>query len=94
MDQANRRDEEEAIEQEATRARRAQLVADLTCALLAQQTDLTLGEALGMIADARRTVLDLFPGKELAFNLLYRPRFIRILVERFRIPEDEVLFIP
>lgn len=85
---------EEAIREEARRAHRAQLVADLTCAVLAQQHDLTLGEALQAMATARRSVLDLFPGKELAFDLLYRPRFIRILVERFRIPEDEIRHLP
>ncbi len=85
---------EEAILEEARRARRAQLVADLTCAVLAQQHDLTLGEALQAMATARGAVLDLFPGKELAFDLLYRPRFVRILVERFRISEDEIYPLP
>jgi hypothetical protein len=82
--------DERAIEEEAKRARRAQLVADLTCSLLSQQRDLTLGEALQMMASARQAILQLFPGKELAFDLLYRPRFVRILVERFGIPEDEI----
>lgn len=79
-----------AIAEEAGRARRAQRVADVTCALLAQQPDLTLGEALVRMADARREVLALFPGQERTFDLLYRPRFLRILVERFQIPEEEI----
>ncbi len=83
-----------AVREEALRARRAQLVADLTCALLAQTRDLTLGEALGMVANARRAVLALFPDKEDTFNLIYRPRFMRILVERFRLPGSEIEFLP
>ncbi len=79
-----------AVQEEALRARRAQMVADLTCALLAQTRGLTLGEALGMIADARRAVLALFPDKETVFDLLYRPRFMRILVERFHLSESEI----
>jgi hypothetical protein len=84
----------EAIEDEARRARWARFVADTTCAVLAQQHDLTLGEGLQCIARARQTILGLFPGKVLAFNILYRARFVRILVERFGIPEDEIQALP
>jgi hypothetical protein len=82
-----------AIREEALRARRAQLVADLTCALLEQTADLSLGEALVLMGNARRSVLELFPDKEQVFDLLYRPRFLRIVVERFRLSEDEIRFI-
>jgi len=84
---------EAEIREEALRARRAQLVADTTCALLAQTRDLSLGEALAMMSRARRWVLELFPDKEQVFDLLYRPRFLRIVVERFRLSEDEIRFI-
>lgn len=77
------------IEEESKRARRAQRAADLTCALLSQTRDLSLGEALGMMAGARREILALFPDKEAVFNLIYRPRFLRIVVERFHLSEDE-----
>ena len=79
-----------AVEEEAERVRRAQRIADLTCALLAQTADLTLEEALGKIADARREILALFPDKESFFNLLYRPRFLRIVAERLRLSEEEI----
>lgn len=82
-----------AIQEEARRARRAQVMADLTCALLSQTRDLSLGEALALMADARRAVLRLFPDKEPVFDLLYRPRFLRIVVERFRLSEDEIRVI-
>jgi hypothetical protein len=79
-----------AIEEEANRARRGQRVADVTCALLAQSPGLTLGEALQMVAAARQEVLRLFPGSGPTFDLLYRPRFLRILSERFGLAEDEI----
>ena len=83
-----------AVQEEAVRARRAQRAADLTCALLAQTGDLSLEEALGMVAAARREILALFPDKEPVFNLLYRNRFLRILAERFHLSEDEILSLP
>ena len=83
-----------AVQEEAVRARRAQRAADLTCALLAQTGDLSLEEALGMVAAARREILALFPDKEPVFNLLYRSRFLRILAERFHLSEDEILSLP
>ena len=81
---------EAAIREEAGRSRRAQRIADLTCALLAQTPGLTLGEAVGMMAGARRAVLSLFPDGQGTFDLLYRPRFMRILVERFGLAADEI----
>lgn len=80
---------EQAVREEASRALRASRIADLTCALLAQTPNLTPGEALDLISLARRAVLDLFPDKEPVFNLLYRPRFLRIVEERFGLRGDE-----
>jgi hypothetical protein len=37
------------------------------------------------VADTRRAALAMFPGKELAFDLLYKPRLQRLMRERFRI---------
>jgi len=80
---------EQAIREEAARSLRASRIADLTCALLAQTRDLTPGEALDLISVARHAVLDLFPDKQSTFDLLYRPRFLRIVAERFGLPEGE-----
>ena len=84
----------QAIDEEARRARQVQWIADLTCSLLAQPSDLTLGEAIQIIADARREILALFPDRDFQYRLLYRPRFVRILVERFAMTEDEMDFPP
>jgi hypothetical protein len=47
------------------------------------QTDMSLEQAQEMVAATRDMALRLFPGKELAFDLIYLPRFRRLLAERF-----------
>ena len=42
-------------------------------------------DASQMIADTRRAALALFPDKELAYDLIWRPRFQRLIRERFRL---------
>jgi len=50
---------------------------------IAQDSSLTYDEAAQMIADARRAALTMFPDKELAYDLIWRPRFQRLMRERF-----------
>jgi len=57
---------------------------DLAATLL-RQTELTLEEAQDVVNHARQTALQLFPGKEDTFDLIYGPRFRRILVEKFQL---------
>ena len=47
--------------------------------------DLTAEEAAGMIAATRRAALDMFPGKEQAFDLIYRPQFQRLMNAVYRL---------
>ncbi|HEY0264788.1 MAG TPA: hypothetical protein VGC07_09715 [Granulicella sp.] len=75
--------EERAEEQKLLR--RLQMMMNMVSATIAQDTTLTLDEASQMIADSRRAALAMFPGKELAYDLIWRPRFQRLLRERFRI---------
>jgi len=70
---------------EPRRLRRLQLMMSLVMQVIAQDPGLTVEEASQMVADARRAALALFPGKELAFDLLYRPRLQRVMRERFRL---------
>ncbi len=74
----------EAME-EGQRLRRLQVMMNLVMQVIAQDPRLTVDEASQMVADSRTAALALFPGKELAFDLLYRPRFQRLMRERFRI---------
>jgi len=48
-----------------------------------QESDLTREEALRLVEDVKRTTCSLFPGKEETFELIYRPRFNRVIRERF-----------
>ena len=48
-----------------------------------QQDDLSLEEAQELAEDVKKAACNLFPGKEETFELIYRPRFDRVIQERF-----------
>ncbi|MGH7166481.1 MAG: hypothetical protein ACREIS_13265 [Nitrospiraceae bacterium] len=60
---------------------RLRLRADLTVYRLAYGS-LTREEALALIERTREEILDLFPDKGQVFDLVLRPRFLRIMNER------------
>lgn len=70
------------LEEENKRLRRLQLMVELTLQLLSQSDRLTLTEGLDYIKNARNFALTLFPNKGETFDLIYKPRFIRVLKER------------
>ena len=74
----------EELKEEDRRLRQLQLVVGLTMSTISQ-TNLSLEEASRMVAATRQLALRLFPGKELAFDLIYQPRFRRLLAERFHL---------
>ncbi len=53
--------------------------------VISQNDAMSIEEASELIASARRAALNLFPGKELAYDLIYRPRFQRLMAEKYRI---------
>ena len=65
--------------------RRLQMMMNLVQQTIAQDSSLTVDEASRMIADSREAALAMFPGKELAYDLLWKPRFQRLMIERFRL---------
>ncbi len=71
--------------EEAKLIRRLQMMMNLVMQTVAQDGTLSIDEASQMIADARSAALAMFPGKELAYDLIWRPRFQRLMRERFRI---------
>lgn len=75
--------DEHAAEQK--RLRRLQFMMNMVMQTIAQDTTLTIDEASQMIADSRKAALAMFPGKELAYDLIWKPRFQRLMRERFRI---------
>jgi hypothetical protein len=75
---------EEQLEEQRL-LRRLQMMMNLVMQTIAQDHSLTIDEASQMIADSRKAALAMFPGKELAYDLIWRPRFQRLMRERFRI---------
>jgi hypothetical protein len=75
--------EERAAEQKLIR--RLQIMMNMVMQTIAQDSTLTIDEASQMIADSRKAALAMFPGKELAYDLIWKPRFQRLMRERFRI---------
>lgn len=73
------------LEEEKQKIRRFQLMMDMVLAVIAQSPGLTIDEAAAMAADTERTALSLFPEKELAYRLIYKPRIQRVMRERYRI---------
>lgn len=84
-EQTNRPQSDIEREEEAKKIRRLQLMMNMVMSVLAQDEDLKLEEASELIANAKSAALAMFPDKELAYDLIYRPRFQRLLNERFRL---------
>jgi hypothetical protein len=71
--------------EEAKLIRRLQMMMNMVMQVIAQDSALTIDDASQMIADARAAALAMFPDKELAYDLIWRPRFQRLMRERFRL---------
>ena len=69
---------------EERRLKQLRLVVGLTMSAISQ-TNVSFEEASQMVTATRQLALRLFPGKEFAFDLIYQPRFRRLLAERFRL---------
>lgn len=72
-------------DEEAKKIRRLQLMISMVMSVISQDPSLTLEEASELAAGAKRAALAMFPDKELAYDLLYKPRLQRLMRERFRL---------
>jgi hypothetical protein len=77
-------DRKAKIEDENKQIRRLRFLVDLTFATIAQDYDMTLDQAWEHVIALKGAAVAMFPGKEETFDLLYLPRFSRLLQERFR----------
>ena len=75
----------ELLADEEKRMRRLRFLVNLAQGVL-MQADLTLREAFEIMNDTKKAALALFPDKESVYDLIYTPRFRRIIAERFVIP--------
>jgi hypothetical protein len=72
-------------EEEARKIRRLQVMISMVISVISQDPNLTVEEASELAAGAKRAALAMFPDKELAYDLLYKPRLQRLMKERFRL---------
>lgn len=68
------------LEEEQRKMRLLRTIVDLTSAIL-NQSNLTVPEGIELIGATKKGVLQLFPDKEDVYELIYRPRFERIIKE-------------
>ena len=78
------RPSEAEIQEESRRIRRLQMMMNLVMSVISQG-NLPIEEASELVACTKRAALNLFPDKELAYDLIYRPRLQRLLREKYRI---------
>jgi hypothetical protein len=72
-------------EQETRNIRRLQVMISMVMSVISQDPSLTVEEASELAANAKRAALAMFPDKELAYDLLYKPRLQRLMNERYRL---------
>ena len=72
-------------EEERRKLRRLQIMMSMVMSVISQDADLSVEEAAELAANAKRAALAMFPDKELAFDILYKPRLQRLMAERFRL---------
>jgi hypothetical protein len=77
-----------AVAEEAVRARKLQRSIDVSVALITHTPDLTVGGSIDIVVAARRIALDLFPEGGATFDMIYRPRLMRAIAERFDLEGD------
>ena len=77
----------ETLEQleESRKLRRLQWMIGMVLSAIYQDPNLTVEQASELVANAKHAALGMFPGKELAFDLLYKPRLQRAMRDRFRL---------
>jgi hypothetical protein len=73
---------DKAVAEETRRRRRLQFLMDLTLITIAQ-TAMNEDEAWALIWSAKAAALRMFPGKELAFDMIYLSRFRRLMAEKY-----------
>jgi hypothetical protein len=76
--------ERQEQEEERRKLRRLQVMMNMVMSVISQDHDLTVEEAAELVANTKRAALAMFPDKEFAYDILYKPRLQRLMAERFR----------
>ena len=88
MDTPERRRETQTqaeIEDENRRIRRLQIMMNMVMSVISQDSSLTLEQASELVVNTKRAALAMFPNKEFAYDIIYKPRLQRLMRERFRL---------
>ena len=71
--------------QESQKIRRLQVMMNMVMSVISQDPNLTVEEASELVAGTKRAALAMFPDKELAYDIIYKPRLQRLMRERFHL---------
>ena len=75
----------EAELEELRKIRRLQTMINMVMSVISQDPGMTVEEASELVAGAKRAALAMFPDKEFAYDILYKPRLQRLMNERFHL---------
>jgi hypothetical protein len=70
---------------ESQKIRRLQVMINMVMSVISQDPNLTVEEASELVAGTKRAALAMFPDKELAYDIIYKPRLQRLMRERFHL---------
>jgi hypothetical protein len=73
------------IEDENRRIRRLQIMMNMVMSVISQDPSLTVEQASELVANTKRAALAMFPDKEFAYDIIYKPRLQRLMRERFHL---------
>ena len=77
-----------AVKAENLKIRRLRVIVDLATSIL-RQSEMPLTDAVRLVQAVRAQALALFPGKERTYDIIYAPRFARLLREKYRVDYPE-----
>ncbi len=80
----NRDIDVKAIEEENKKIRKLQILVDFSMAYIAQAA-VTLDECHRVVDGVRKFAYNLFPDKKETFEMIYTPRFRRLIAEKFQL---------
>ena len=78
-------DNQHEIEDENRRIRRLQIMMNMVMSVISQDSSLTVEQASELVANTKRAALAMFPDKEFAYDIIYKPRLQRLMRERFHL---------
>jgi hypothetical protein len=73
------------IEDENRRIRRLQIMMNMVMSVISQDPSLTVEQASELVANTKRAALAMFPDKEFAYDIIYKPRLQRLMRERYHL---------